>query len=597
MAQDYLQSGILIGGKYRLEDPIGAGGFSKVYRATHTAMERPVAIKIFDASVKTADDLERATRLAKRFVREARLVSQLSHPNTVTIFDFGIQDDRKLYLVMEYIEGPTLKEVLAKEAPLDRERTITIFMQILASLEEAHHCGMLHRDLKPANIILGSNFKGREIVKVLDFGIAQMVSNPHRELSARGRPIFLGTPRYAAPEQLAASELSFATDVFGVGALLWECLLGEPMNSTADLQKCIARARSDEPWTLPADTDIPVELVAIIEKAVEKDPSRRYQDATEMLRALEGCTTIKRSSLPEIKPSPFLGQSVEIFDPNITNPDEGENFFLTASPPPTPASKERSPRRMPTGASRPVTGPRRTVSHALDGPDSSFSSDELELDIKSRPEGNSRDGRPEPHRRLERHSGPRRAAMPHAYDDPALDGATSRSALPLPLLAVALILVAVVGIYFALPLLQSAGDDDVDDDWSISISTENNQRTAEEPTRIRSPFSVNGIERAIRGGGWQVLDADSPVDVQQYLIYPMVIGADDAIIDVSIYEFSNQSALETITTNIPPPIQQIIMGHIVVRLDPRNNRAHAASNELHDYLTRYRDLVLEEASR
>src|SRR5690554_5535277 len=227
-AGDFLERGKVIGEKYRLDELIGRGGFSNVYGGLHTGMDRRVAVKIFDPSQPANRDPARAIRRAERFEREARLVSQLNHPNTVTIFDYGVADEGMLYLVMEYIEGPTLKQAIVDGAPFDERRAVTTFLQILGSLEEAHHRNMLHRDLKPANIMLTRNFKGEEIVKVLDFGIARIVGESAPETGPNGRKLFLGTPRYASLEQLRGLELSYATDVFAVGALLFETLVGQP---------------------------------------------------------------------------------------------------------------------------------------------------------------------------------------------------------------------------------------------------------------------------------------------------------------------------------------------------------------------------------
>ncbi len=597
MPKSALQSGTIIGEKYRLIDSIGTGGFSRVYRGVHTGMNREVAIKIFDPEDEDNSNPQRTARRRSRFEREARLVSQLDHPNTVTTFDFGVEEDGKLYLVMEFIEGSTLKEILKQHGALSEERSVAIFLQILASLEQAHHLGILHRDLKPANIMLTSNFKGEEIVKVLDFGIAKMLSDPRREMSARGKPLFVGTPRYAAPEQLAAKALSVATDIFGVGALLWESLLGQKMVPSVKLEDCVAFAASPEPWTLPDDTSLPFELAEIIEKAVRKVPSDRFQSASEMIAAIEESTTIQLEDLPEIKPSPFSAQHREILDPNITDPDDSQNFFLQGgfdpgasakpgAPPPMPGAK--LPKRKPTPApqqprrSRP---PRRSCPQKPDST-TKASASSLELDESALRPRRPSEKKPAP-RKVSPSASPSRSRSPFEVIKDLIDDYGGLLVVTIASIA------AVVIVVLLIPLF--TGSDTVETP-DIQVAADEDRQPQLVLTN-RSAFSVDGIQIAIRTAGWRVDNSRPPVNVGTFEYHPMVISRDDITLDVTIYESGSQNALDDIVEAVQFPSQYIILGHIAVRINPRDTDGYEPASQLRDRLGVYRNLVLEESAK
>ena len=600
MPKSALQSGTIIGEKYRLIDSIGTGGFSRVYRGVHTGMDREVAIKIFDPEDDDNSTPQQTARRRSRFEREARLVSQLDHRNTVTTFDFGVEEDGKLYLVMEFIEGSTLKEILKQQGALSEERAVTIFLQILASLEQAHHLGILHRDLKPANIMLTSNFKGEEIVKVLDFGIAKMLSDHRREMSARGKPLFVGTPRYAAPEQLAAKDLSVATDIFGVGALLWESLLGKKMVPSGKLDNCVVFAASPEPWTLPDDHALHLDLAAIIEKAVQKVPGDRFQSASEMIAAMEESTAIQLEDLPEIKPSPFSTQHREILDPNITDPDDSQNFFLQGGidpdatakpgvPPPMPGAK--LPKRKPTP---PTRQPRRNHPPRKSSPPQTDSTTEtlassLELDESAL----------RPRRPSEKKAAPREASPSRS---PSRSRSRSRFQVIEDLIDdydgvifIAIASFAVIAMLVILsPLFMGSGEDEPYFDILAAADADKQPQLV---LTNRSAFSVDGIQIAIRTAGWRVDNSRPPVNVGTFEYHPMVISRDDITLDVTIYESGSQDALDDIVEAVQFPSQYIILGHIAVRINPRDTDGYEPASQLRDRLGVYRNLVLEETAK
>src|SRR5437773_8939712 len=209
-------------GKYRLDQRLGGGGMGTVYRATHLLIDRQVAIKVL--SQRFVGD----QTAQQRFRREARAAGRMQHPNAVTVTDFGTTDDGYLYIVMELLEGRTLRDLIAHEAPLDPARGVSFMLQACAAVGAAHDAGLIHRDLKPANIFIEQRPNFPAIVKVLDFGVAKFVVEEHDDdyhtLTQVGA--LIGTPRYMSPEQCGGVALTPATDVYSLGIILYEMLTG-----------------------------------------------------------------------------------------------------------------------------------------------------------------------------------------------------------------------------------------------------------------------------------------------------------------------------------------------------------------------------------
>src|SRR5262245_92486 len=215
--------GRIFEGKYRLDDRLGGGGMGTVYRATHLLIDRPVALKVL--SQRFVGD----QTAQQRFRREARAAGRMQHPNAVTVTDFGATEDGYLYIVMELLEGRTLRDLLAKEAPLDPARAVSIMLQVCAAVGAAHEAGLIHRDLKPANIFIEQRPNLPSVVKVLDFGVAKFAVEEHdddyKTLTQVGA--IIGTPRYMSPEQCSgAAALTPASDVYSLGIILYEMLTG-----------------------------------------------------------------------------------------------------------------------------------------------------------------------------------------------------------------------------------------------------------------------------------------------------------------------------------------------------------------------------------
>lgn len=265
--------------KYRLEDRLGVGGMGTVYRARHLLIDRPVAVKVLNPRF-VEDEAARA-----RFRREAKACGRLQHVNAVTVTDFGTSQDGYVYLVMELLEGRTLRDVLTKEAPLDAARSVALMLQISAAVAAAHEAGIIHRDLKPANIFIVQRAEVPAVVKVLDFGIAKLAADSLDEDESKTLTqvgAMIGTPRYMSPEQCDGAELTPAADVYSLGVILYEMLAGTvPFSGTSPL--AIAMKHTGEIPRSPRDfvSTIPPALEQVVLHTLEKRPQDRPGNAAE----------------------------------------------------------------------------------------------------------------------------------------------------------------------------------------------------------------------------------------------------------------------------------------------------------------------------
>jgi serine/threonine protein kinase len=267
-------------GPYELVAPIGAGGMGEVYRAKDTRLERTVAIKVLPTHLSSSPESR------QRFEREARTISQLSHPHICALYDVGHQDGID-YLVMEYLEGETLSERLGK-SPLPLEQTLRYGIEIADALEKAHRSGVVHRDLKPGNVMLTKSG-----VKLLDFGLAKALApvSPASQFTAlptQASPItregsLLGTLQYMAPEQLEGKEADARTDVFAFGAVLYEMATGKKAFSGASQASLIGSILRDEPRSISEVAPLtPASLDRLVRICLAKDPDDRWQTARDV---------------------------------------------------------------------------------------------------------------------------------------------------------------------------------------------------------------------------------------------------------------------------------------------------------------------------
>lgn len=269
--------------KYRLDERLGEGGMGTVYRATHLLIDRPVAIKVLNERFVTDEAAQ------ERFRREARAAGRLQHTNAVTVTDFGRTQDGLVYIVMELLEGKSLREVLAREAPLDTARAVSLMLQICAAVAAAHEAGIIHRDLKPGNIFVVQRKHAPPIIKVLDFGIAKLATEQDgrevKNITQTG--VMIGTPRYMSPEQCDGAELTPASDVYSLGVILYEMLTGTtPFSGPTPL--AVALKHSSEMPRPPREfvPTIPQPLEDLVLRALEKKPEDRPPDAGAFRREL-----------------------------------------------------------------------------------------------------------------------------------------------------------------------------------------------------------------------------------------------------------------------------------------------------------------------
>ncbi len=281
-----LDPGHVFEGKYRIVDELGSGGFGVVYLAQQLSMDRPVALKILKPGVG-----EHAPSARERFLREVKIISKLRHPNTVTIHDYGETIHGIVYMVLEYVEGETLKDLLNREGAQEPMRTLSVGRQIAKSLAEAHKHGIVHRDLKPANIMLTELEADSVFVKVLDFGVARLRDSGVDDLTSAGVPegerALIGTPRYMSPEQVRGDDLTGASDVYGLGLIMYEMLVGEPAVQGDTTMGLISQQLSPEPLRLPSLHALIPPLQALLRRATEKSCQRRFASADEFARAID----------------------------------------------------------------------------------------------------------------------------------------------------------------------------------------------------------------------------------------------------------------------------------------------------------------------
>ncbi len=266
--------GKVIDERFEIRSVLGQGGMGTVYRAHQRSVDREVAVKLIDPR------LAREVTAVRRFLREAKLASQLSQPNTVSVFDFGQSADGYLYLVMELLDGRTLGTVIREDGPFPLARAVRVGVQLCDALEAAHQLGIIHRDLKPGNVLVLRHPPGRDLVKVLDFGLAKSVLTEGEDITESGHVV--GTPRYLAPEQLAGRPPDRKVDLYAVGVILAEVTMGRSL-FVGDALGALLLEKRDPP---PLPVEVPAALRPIVMRLIEPDPELRLGDAAELREAL-----------------------------------------------------------------------------------------------------------------------------------------------------------------------------------------------------------------------------------------------------------------------------------------------------------------------
>ncbi|MBL9020490.1 MAG: serine/threonine protein kinase [Myxococcales bacterium] len=277
-------------GRYTVLEKLGSGGMGAVYRAEQHSVDREVAIKVINSTLVSEPEV------IKRFLREAKLATRFSHPNAVTVLDFGQTEDGVFFLVMELVAGRTLDEVIKSEKVFKAERLVRIGIQICDALEGAHALNIIHRDLKPSNIMLLST--GRDFVKVLDFGLAKSTAPDQTSTTMTGAGAVVGTPAFMPPELATGEPCDARSDLYSLGVVLYLLGSGRLPFVSESVHELLAMHASADP--APPMTGVPAKLARVIDKLIAKNPGSRYQNAHEAREALEDAlvTTTPAAGVP-----------------------------------------------------------------------------------------------------------------------------------------------------------------------------------------------------------------------------------------------------------------------------------------------------------
>jgi serine/threonine-protein kinase len=281
--------GSVLADRYHILKRIGEGGMGRVYLGEHVKMNRQCAIKVMSPAL--VNDAESASR----FAREASSAARIIHPNVAAVFDYG-ESDGLVYLVMEYVDGEPLSRLLAREAPFDLDRAVDLARQIADGLGAAHELGIVHRDLKPDNILVAHSRSGREVVKVVDFGIAKAMQEGAGEALTR-TGLVIGTPEFMSPEQLLGDPIDARSDLYALGCILHLMLTAAPAFDAPTREQMIKRRLSESPpHAQTLDPGIPDAIDQVITRLLARSPNDRFASAAEVREALSGTHTRRLST-------------------------------------------------------------------------------------------------------------------------------------------------------------------------------------------------------------------------------------------------------------------------------------------------------------
>jgi len=336
-----------ISGRYRIQTKLGEGGMGAVYRAEQISLKRRCAVKLL------RPELSADAGLVRRFNAEAELAAKLSHPNTVNIYDFGQDVDGTLFIAMEYIEGRSLRQVMNAEGPLPPKRALAIAHQVAASLADAHSHGIVHRDLKPDNVMLAERGKDKDIVRVLDFGIAKL-RDDHARTSLNMHTQagdLVGTPQYMAPEQIRGEAVDGRTDVYALGAIVYEMMTARLPLEGPSVMVILSRHLLDTPEPPSRrrpDLGLPPAVDALVMEALVKEPMQRTPSMERFgERVYEVAMLVGTPPTGAIGAPPSSVWHVPVYPPTPATP------IPIAAPPPSGQPWARPPTPMPVSGRPP----------------------------------------------------------------------------------------------------------------------------------------------------------------------------------------------------------------------------------------------------
>ena len=303
--------GQILAGKYRIDERLSEGGMGTVYKGTHVLMDKTVAVKVLRPSL-AADE-----KIVARFSREARAASKISHPHALSVTDFGEDENGTVFLVMEYVDGRTLKDIIRQEGPMPLARVVEIIKQVGSALDAAHAQGVVHRDLKSDNIML-LNTMNADYAQVLDFGIAKIKEREGEYDPCLTAPdLVIGTPQYMSPEQCSqAPDIDARSDIYSLGVIIYEMLVGHvPFTGGSPTEIMLKQMQQAAPSILNERSDVPRAVAQVVARALEKLPHDRYDSAGRLIDDLTIAAGMEPVAVrPNSKPLVVPTDSGELVD-------------------------------------------------------------------------------------------------------------------------------------------------------------------------------------------------------------------------------------------------------------------------------------------
>jgi serine/threonine protein kinase len=280
--------------QYEIIEEIGHGGMGTVYKARHKQLGSYVAIKVINASLLEGKD-ETRENAQKRFINESKAVSKLQHENLISLKDFGVTENGSPFMVMEYAEGKTLEDLI-KSGPMEYKAVLSIMRGICNGLEQVHSLGLVHRDIKPSNIIITKSASGREVPKLLDFGIARIIGEEGKTQGLTSTGEVFGSPYSIAPEQNLSSKVDQRADIYSLGCVLFECISGKhPYSGESAMQTIMMHLNAPIPsLSATLGKTLPADLEFIVNRCLQKDPAKRYQSVSKLSADIESLLAGKR---------------------------------------------------------------------------------------------------------------------------------------------------------------------------------------------------------------------------------------------------------------------------------------------------------------